>query len=127
MAGCASGRDARVMVTVRTWLTHDRPDPPVDRIFDAACDVMLATRTLETRTVRRPDDPPSIAATLGVLDASLRTLMSTLPHLAARAPAGTTDATTLRALLRAQAALADAADACDTARRSVLSPRDAER
>lgn len=108
------------MVTARTWLTHDRPDPSVDRIFDAACDVMLAARTLESETVRRPDDPPPVAATLGVLEATLRTLSGALPHLAARAPAGTTDASTLRALLRAESALFDAADACDTARRSLL-------
>lgn len=114
-------RHAASMVTVRTWLTHDRPHPPVDRIFDAACDVMLATRTFESETVRRPEDPPSLAATLGVLDASLRTLKSSLPYLAARAPAGTSDESTLRALLRAEAALADAADACDAARNSVLS------
>lgn len=124
MAIRVPGRDALSMVTVRTWLTHDRHHPSVDRIFDAACDVMLATRTFESETMRRPDNPPSIAATLGVLDASLRTLKGSLPYLAARAPAGTSDESTLRALLRAEAALADAADACDTARNSVLSDRE---
>ena len=114
------GWHALSMVTVRTWLTHDRPHPPVDRIFDAACDVMLAARTFESETMRRPEDPPSLAATLGVLDASLRTLKGSLPYLAARAPVGASDEATLRALLRAVAALADAADACDVARNSVL-------
>lgn len=113
-------RDAEVMVSVRTWLTHDRHHPPVDRLFDAACDLMIATRAFETQSTCTPEDPPSIAATLGVLDASLRTLKASLPNLADRAPACTTSVQTSRELQRAEAALADAAAACDAARKSVL-------
>jgi len=105
------------MVSVRTWLTHD---PPMDRLFDAACDLMIATRTFEKQTVSPPEKAPSIAATLGVLDASLRTLKEAMPRLAARAPTGTTDASTLRALKDAEAALDDAATACEAARKGVL-------
>lgn len=121
MAHLAPRRDALRMVTVRTWLTHDRQDPPVDPVFDAACDLIIATRTFETASMRRPDDPPSIAATLGVLDASVRTLMGSVPHLAAHTPAGTRDAKTHGALRRAELALQDAAEAFDAARKSVLS------
>lgn len=121
MAHMTPRGDALRMVTVRTWLTHDRQDPPVDPVFDAACDLIIATRTFETASMRRPDDPPSIAATLGVLDASVRTLMGSLPHLAAHTPASTRDARTLGALRRAELALQDAAEALDVARRSVVS------
>lgn len=109
-------RDAAVMVSVRTWLTHDRHHPPVDRLFDAACDLMIATRAFETQSTCTPEDPP----TLGVLDASLRTLQASLPNLGARAPACPTNVQTSRELQRAEAALADAAAACDAARKSVL-------
>lgn len=112
------------MGTVRTWLTHDRHGPVVDRVFDAACDLLIATRTFESESMRPPDDPPSIVATLGVLDAALGTLRGSLSPLVARAPAGTTDATTLRALERAEVALADAAEAFDAARQSVLAATD---
>jgi hypothetical protein len=108
------------MGTGRPWLIHDRRGPSVDRVFDAACDLLLATRTLESQVQRPPDDPSPIAATLGVLDAALRTLGASLPDLEAGAPEGTTDASTLRALERATVALTEAAGAFDAARLSVM-------
>jgi hypothetical protein len=100
---------ARGMVTVRTWLTRDRQEPPVDRVFDAACDLMLAARGLETEARARPADPPPVVATLGVLEATLRTLEGTTRELDAAA-----------AVTRLGDALLRAADECERARATLL-------
>ncbi|MEV4418958.1 hypothetical protein AB0L40_03155 [Patulibacter sp. NPDC049589] len=103
------------MVTVRTWLTRERQGPPVDRVFDAACDLMLAARGLETEVRERPADPPPAIAILGVLEATLRTLQGATRELGAGHPEPEMDA-----IARLGDALLRAADECERARATLL-------
>lgn len=90
----------------------------IDRVFDAACDVMLAVQHLEEEAVRRVDGTRSMPATLGVVEETLRALHHTVGELARHAPR--TDDEDLRTALAALGtALQEAAGACDVARAAV--------
>jgi len=92
-----------------------RPDSDHDGdpVFDAACDLLIASKHLETQAMNRPHAAIRIAATLNVLGSTLATLQSALGHVSDRGPGIPNDREIHGVMRTVRRALGEATGACD--------------
>lgn len=93
-----------------------------DPVFDAACDLLIASKDLESQAMNRPHATIRIASTLNILGSTLATLQSALEHVSDRGPGIPKDREIDGVMRTVQRALLEATDGCDRAR--TLASRD---
>ncbi|WP_320668872.1 hypothetical protein [Patulibacter defluvii] len=99
-------------------LGRHRRHHPSDELFDAACDLLQAARALQDAAAAG-ETRFALPATLGAVEASMRTLDDGTALLTREFPAGSPEQQALR---RLAVALGAAAGACEQARAQLAAP-----
>lgn len=86
-----------------------------DPVFDAACNLLIASKHLETQAMNRPHATIRIASTLNALGSTLATLQSALEHVSDRGPGIPKDREIDGVMRTIRRALLEATDGCDRA------------
>lgn len=91
-------------------------EAPPDALLEAARDLMVAGKRLETQAMGQTDESERLAATLGVLGSTLVSMRQTLEHISDRGPGIPSDREIDGVLRVVRRTLEDAAQGCARAR-----------